>query len=215
LGVGEFVLSVEEVPDIEASVHAGEEEKARTSFGPATVGEVGVVVTCLHDWDLQFFGPDLGAPVSHSQEVLEMDGVSVHGVDRTVMLTLLITPSTLHFGLVVSTLAHDGVSLLGTYQELVGMRILVVAQASSTVNFTIFFVVVLEDKLLERSSHVSHIPPEYAPISGSGEEFKSSPGTGVPLNIVDGVVMRLLEDRSGNGLNGATFVAFSQIVDAD
>jgi len=108
------------------------------------------------------------------------------------MLTLLITPPTLHFCLVVSTLAHDGVSLLGTYQELVGMRVLVVAQASSTVNFTFFIVSVLEDELLERGSHVSHIPPKYAPISGSGEELESSSGTSVPLDIVDGVVMRLL-----------------------
>ena len=37
LGVGDFVLSVEEVPHVEETIHASQEEKASTSLGPATV----------------------------------------------------------------------------------------------------------------------------------------------------------------------------------
>jgi len=37
LGVGDFVLSVEEIPDIEETIHAGQEEKSSTGLGPATV----------------------------------------------------------------------------------------------------------------------------------------------------------------------------------
>jgi uncharacterized membrane protein (DUF441 family) len=65
-----------------------------------------------------------------------MNGVSVHGVDGTVMLTLLITPSSLNLSLLVSVLAHDGVTLLGSDQEFVRMGILVVAERSTSINFT-------------------------------------------------------------------------------
>ena len=65
-----------------------------------------------------------------------MNGVSVHGVDGTVMLTLLITPSSLNLSLLVSILAHDGVTLLGSDQEFMRMGILVVAERSSSINFT-------------------------------------------------------------------------------
>ena len=37
LGVGDFVLSVEEVPHVEETIHASQEEKTSTSLGPATV----------------------------------------------------------------------------------------------------------------------------------------------------------------------------------
>lgn len=65
-----------------------------------------------------------------------MNGVSVHGVDGTVMLTLLITPSSLNLSLLVSVLAHDGVTLLGSDQEFMRMGILVVAKRSTSINFT-------------------------------------------------------------------------------
>jgi len=65
-----------------------------------------------------------------------MNGVSVHGVDGTVMLTLLITPSSLNLSLLVSILAHDGVTLLGSDQEFMRMGILVVAERSTSINFT-------------------------------------------------------------------------------
>ena len=65
-----------------------------------------------------------------------MNGVSVHGVDGTVMLTLLITPSSLNLSLLVSILAHDGVTLLGSDQKFMRMGILVVAERSTSINFT-------------------------------------------------------------------------------
>lgn len=65
-----------------------------------------------------------------------MNGVSVHGVDGTVMLTLLITPSSLNLSFLVSILAHDGVTLLGSDQEFMRMGILVVAERSTSINFT-------------------------------------------------------------------------------
>ena len=65
-----------------------------------------------------------------------MNGVSVHGVDGTVMLTLLITPSSLNLSLLVSVLAHDGVTLLGSDQEFVRMGILVIAEASTSIDLS-------------------------------------------------------------------------------
>jgi len=52
LGVGNLVLAVEDVPNVEESVHSGEEEETRSGGGPATVSQVGVVVTGLHNGGL-------------------------------------------------------------------------------------------------------------------------------------------------------------------
>ena len=183
-------MSVEEIPYVETSVHAGQEEKPGTSLGPATVSEVRVVVTGLHDWDFQFFRPDFGGPISNSEEILEMHGISVHGVNGSVMLTLLITPSTLDFSLLVSVLTHNSVTLLGPNQELVGMSILIIAEAGSSISLTVFVVGVFEDKLISRSVHVSHIPPQDSTIGRAGEELVTSSGTSEPRDIIDGVVMR-------------------------
>jgi len=122
------------------------------------------VITGLHDWDFQFFRPNFGAPISNGEEILEMDWVSVASVDRTVMLTLLITPSTLHFCLLVSVLTHQSVPLLAANQELMGVGILIIAEGSSAINLTIFVIAVSEDQFVSGCDHVPHVPPEYAAI---------------------------------------------------
>jgi hypothetical protein len=40
LGVSNFVLSVEEVPDVQETVHSCQEEKTGANGGPATVSDV-------------------------------------------------------------------------------------------------------------------------------------------------------------------------------
>jgi hypothetical protein len=65
-----------------------------------------------------------------------MDRVSVHRVDRAMMFTLFVSPSSLHFSLVISLLAHDCVSLFRTDQEFVRMGILVIAEASTSIDLS-------------------------------------------------------------------------------
>ena len=73
------------------------------------------MVTGLHNWDFELLRPDLGRPISNGKEIFEMDRVSVHRVDRSMMLSRLVSPSALNFSLFVSVLAHDSVSLLGAH----------------------------------------------------------------------------------------------------
>lgn len=70
------------------------------------------MIARLHNWDLKLLGPDLGGPITDGQEVLEMDGVPLHGVDRTMMLALLVTEAPDALGLLVSVLAIQSVTLL-------------------------------------------------------------------------------------------------------
>lgn len=173
------------------------------------------MVTGLHNWDLEFFRPDFSGPISNREEVLEMDGVSVHGVNRAVMLTLILSHSLLHFSLLVSVLAHEGVTLFSSNQELVGMGVLIIAERGSSISLTFFRSMILEDKLISGGVHVSHIPPEDTAIGGAREEFVTSSGTSEPRNIVDGIVMRLFQDGGDRGLNDTAGIAFSEIVNTD
>jgi hypothetical protein len=89
------------------------------------------------------------------------------------------------------------------------MGILVVAQASTSINFAVFVTRVLHDELVSRSAEVSVIPPQDTSISGAGEELVTSSGTSEPLDIVDGVVMRLLKDGGQLRLASTIGVSFS------
>mmetsp|Transcript_33233 Transcript_33233/g.50950 ORF Transcript_33233/g.50950 Transcript_33233/m.50950 type:complete len:309 (+) Transcript_33233:73-999(+) len=93
LAVGHFVLSVVEVPHIEETVDAGQEEQTASGGGPAAVSQVARVVTSLHDGRLQLLTPDLGLPVTDREEVLHVAGVPLQRVDRAVMLAALDTES--------------------------------------------------------------------------------------------------------------------------
>lgn len=132
------------------------------------------MVSSLHNWDFELFGPNFGTPVTNRQEIFQMDGVSVHGINRSMMLTLLISPTSLNFSLFVSVLAHNSVTLLRSDQEFMGMGILVVAEASSSVNFAGCVVSVTENELIGRGREVSGIPPQNTTISRAREEFDTS-----------------------------------------
>lgn len=123
-----------------------------------------------------------------------MDRVSLHGVDRSVMLTGFISPSSLDFSLFISVLAHDSVSLLRSDQELMGVGVLVVAEASSSIHLTIFNALIFHHKLVSRGRKVSVIPPQDTSVGGTGEELVTGSRSSQPLDIIHGVVMRLLKD---------------------
>lgn len=79
-------LPVEVIPDIENTVHTCDEEETRSDWTPAAGGEVGWVILGGHDRGLDVLHPDLGGPVTHSDEALRIGWVSLDRVDWTVML---------------------------------------------------------------------------------------------------------------------------------
>lgn len=169
------------------------------------------MVTRLHDWDFKLLGPDLGGPISDSEEILEMDGVPLHGIDRSMMLALLVTIAPNALGFLVPVLTVQSISLLGADQELVGMRILVVFKARATVDFAFWVVGVTEDKLFGGGIEGSHVPPQDTAVGRDREEVITLTGLSGPCNIVHRVVMRLFKHGGLNRLNSSFRAADSQI----
>jgi len=82
------------------------------------------------------------------------------------MLALLVTKAPNALSFLVPVLTVQSVSLLGADQELVRMRILVVVEARTTVDFALWVVSVTEDKLIEGSVKGPHVPPQDTAVGG-------------------------------------------------
>lgn len=92
-------MSIEDVPDIEETVHTGQEEQTGASWRPATVREVALVISGLHDWGLEVFAPNLGRPISNRHEVLKMAWVPLKRVNWSVMSSAFHSKSHVNFDL--------------------------------------------------------------------------------------------------------------------
>ena len=119
---------------------------------------------------LEIFTPDLGRPVTNSQEVFEMARVSFNVVDRAVMFSLFKTEPQVDFDL-LSLVGLEDVTLLGTDQVLERGSIRVVLKRGTTENLRDGLVTDLEvfDELELFSGtgfEVSLIPPQKTAISG-------------------------------------------------
>ena len=90
-----------------------------------------------------------------------------------------------------------------------GVSILVVTQASTSIDFAIFISCVLQDELVSRSAEVSVIPPQNTSIGRAREELVTSSRSSEPLDIINGVVVRLLENGCELRLTGSIGVSFS------
>jgi len=127
------------------------------------------------------------------------------------MFSLLVTIAPNALGFLVPVLTVQGVSLFRSDQELMGMRILVVMEASTTIDFALWVVGITEDKLIEGSIKGSHVPPKDTAISGDREEIVTLAGLSGPCHIIDGVVMRLFKYRGLHWLNDTLDGTNSQI----
>ena len=199
LRVGDLILSVEEVPNIEETIHTGEEEETWAGRRPATISKVGGVIACLHDWvNLEIFTPNLGGPITDSEEVLEVTRVSLNVVDRSVVLSLFKTELVIDFDL-LSLVGLKDVTLLSTDEVLKRRGIGIVFKRGTTedlgYSLSIDLEVLDELELLSRTSlKVSLIPPKKATISGGGDTLGAGL-TSNPIDIIDWVCMGLLKDR--------------------
>jgi len=156
------------------------------------------VVASLHNrMALEILTPNLGGPITDTQEVFEVTGVSLDVVDGTVMLALLQTELQVNFDL-LSLVSLEDVALLSSHKVLERGRICVVFKTGASKSLgdglSVDREVLNKLELLSGASlKVSLIPPEETSIGGCGYAF----GTGFtsdPVNIVDWVSVRLLED---------------------
>jgi len=81
------------------------------------------------------------------------------------MFSSFFSESPLNFRFVVSSLAKNRVSLLGSDKELVRMSFSIVADAGTSIDLSVLFVHVLENELVGRGAEITHIPPNYSAIS--------------------------------------------------
>lgn len=126
-------MAVEVIPDVKESVHPGEEEESLSVGRPATVSKIRVVVFGLHERSLELFGPDLGSPVTDSQEVLADGRVPLHGVDGSVVLSTLKPVLLVDFNRSSGSLVDlENVSLFSTHQILHGSSLVVVLDSGTS-----------------------------------------------------------------------------------
>ena len=220
LRVGDLILTVEEVPHVQETVHTGQEEKTWTGWRPASIGEVCRVVARRHDRvRLEILRPDLGGPVTNGQEVLQVAWVSLDVVDWAVMLALIKSELQVDFDL-LSLVCLEDVALLSTDEVLERRGVSVVLKGGATKNLRLDLTVDREllfklELLCGTGIQVLGVPPKQATVSRCGNTlntgFARDPG-----DVIDWVMMGLLKNRSSSGLDGATCTFLgSAIKDAD
>ena len=155
----------------------------------------------------QVLTPDLSTPVTDRQEVLELARISLDVVDGTVMLALLKTELEVDFDL-LALVGLEDITLLSTDEVLERGGIGVVLETSTTEHLgldnTVDSEVFDEFKLFEGTTlKVSLIPPKKATIGRCGDALGTSLASN-PVNIVDWVVVRLLENGGEGSLDGST-----------
>lgn len=115
-----------EVPDIKETVHTRQIEYTRAGWRPATVREVGLMVSSLHDGVKDtLFAPHLRLPITYTHKVLVNVWVALECIDRTVMFTHLSTKSEVSLNLLSLIYVQD-VTLLRANKEFLRTGISVV-----------------------------------------------------------------------------------------
>ena len=87
VAIRNFVLGIEEVPDIHYTVHACNIKYTTACWRPAAGSQVRGVVLGSHDWRLQVLDPDPCGPVTDRQEELRVQWVAFNTINRAVVLT--------------------------------------------------------------------------------------------------------------------------------
>lgn len=162
------------------------------------------MVSGLHDWmGLEFFTPDFGLPITDSQEILLMGGVSLDAVNWGMMLSRLDTEAEVDFDLLAPFVCLEDVTLFGSDQELEWTVLAIVFKTGSSenlCNFLIFDVEGLFKFELFSWSIIEHfhVPPENSTIGRCRDELSTSLSS-APVHIIDWVVMGELELGSVSG----------------
>ena len=138
-----------------------------------------------------------------------MAWVSLDIVDRSMMLALVETKLEIDFNL-LTLVGLQNVALLGTNEVLKRRSIGVIFETGTSEHLrhslTIDLEILNELQLFSGTwLKVSLIPPEQATVRGRGDALNTGFSSD-PVDVVDGVVVRLLQHRSECGSNRATRV---------
>jgi hypothetical protein len=106
----------------------------------------------------------------------------------------------------LSLVGLQNVTLLGTDNVFKRAGILVVLERSTTKDLGDWLIIDLENFAKNKFvnwtiSELFHIPPKDATVSGSGDALSTRLTDSQPVYIIDGVVVRLLEESCLDGLN--------------
>jgi len=106
----------------------------------------------------------------------------------------------------LSLVSLQNVTLLGTDKVFKRTGILVVLERSTTKDLGDWLIIDLENFAKNKFvnwtiSELFHIPPKDATVSGSGDALSTRLTDSQPVYIIDGVVVRLLEESCLDGLN--------------
>ena len=187
-----------EVPNIKETVHTRQIEHTSAGRGPATVREVGLVVASLHDGvEDTLFAPHLSLPVTNTHKVLVDEWIALECVDGPVMLAHLSTEPEVGLNLLSLVYVQD-VTLLRADQELLraGVSVVLHRCASKDLGALVSISIIeLVRQLMLFGWHVghAHVPPEDVAISGRGDALFADFARCLPVDIVHGVVVRVLE----------------------
>ena len=134
-----------------------------------------------------------------------MRRVSLEGVDGTVMFAGLKTESGLDLDS-LSLVGLENVTLLGTDKVLQWTSILVVLERGTTEDLGYRLVIDLEglreNKLIYWAvSELLHVPPEDASVSRGRNALCTRLTDGQPIDVVDGIVVRLFKQGGLNRLD--------------
>lgn len=185
------------------------------------------MITGLHDWRPHFLGPDLGGPITDGEEVLNVSGVSLDGVNRSMMLSTVITESLIDFdGL--SLISLEDVSLLGTDEVLKWTSIGVVLEGGSSEQLgdeltslggLSVWDLLLHDELLGWDEWlvfwIVFVPPEQLAVGGGGDALATGLSNSSPVDIVDWVRVRLLKNGGLEWLDDTLGVTLTGIEEGE
>jgi len=147
-----------------------------------------------------------------------VSGISLHGVDGTVVATAIHTETKRHFSL-LPTRSLNNITLFSTNHVFHGCGVRVVIETGTTEDFRSGAIFCLgrvsEHKNFEWLGSLSHIPPDEATISRSGHTFNTCLLGCEPRATVDWVVMGFFEDSGVGGLNNTGLVTATQIEESE
>jgi len=157
----------------------------------------------------QFFGPDLGRPVTNREEIFELEGVPLKSVDGPVVLAILKAISHVDFNFVLSTVCLHETTVLAAHKILHWRSFAVILERSDATHLrrglTLNRICLSKHKFIGGAcSQIALIPPQETTIGGSRNALGSCLGCCEPKDVIDWVMMALLKPRGLGGLNDAS-----------
>mmetsp|Transcript_45644 Transcript_45644/g.120727 ORF Transcript_45644/g.120727 Transcript_45644/m.120727 type:complete len:253 (-) Transcript_45644:713-1471(-) len=208
----DLVHPVVVIPEIKPAIGARNTEHPSSCGAPCPGTEVRFVVHRVEQRGFELFKPQLGSPVTDSQESLGVLWVTSHGVSGAKMGSIptfarLAEPGPdldILLGLLIQ---KQNRPLLSPHQELRGTSLLHPLQSNATQSPWLFFRAIGQFTFIQRLLQLAHIPEDASCISGYGYTLRLRLAL-QPRQFVDRIPMRHLHGRGRLGS-----LTFSEVVE--